>query len=315
MNPDPPLICVIGPTASGKSALAEALAERHQGELISMDSAQVYRGMDVGTAKPSRQVRERIPHHLLDLLDPAQSYSAASFAADARRVVGEIRQRGHLPIVVGGTFLYLRALLQGLHEMPAADAALRQEIERLAAKRGWPALHQELQERDPEAARRIHPTDAQRIQRALEVAHLSGRNRTQCWEGQRTPPWQGPVLKLAIVPQDRALLRQQIAVRFEQMMNQGFLDEVRSLYARPDLNPDLPAIRSVGYRQLWAYLARECELGDAVQRGIIATRQYAKRQMTWLRRETGLQLLSEEPRTRLQQAEKQLEHFLAAHCT
>ncbi len=306
----PPLVFIVGPTASGKSSLAEALAQRFPLELISMDSAQVYRGMDIGTAKPDARSRERVPHHLIDILDPAERYSAARFAQDARELIREIQGRGHVPALVGGTFLYMRALLEGLHDMPPADARLRREIEARAERSGWPALHAELAGLDPEAAGQIHPNDAQRIQRALEVLRLSGAGRSTAWRGERSQPWSGPVLKLAILPSQRQALREMIAQRFEQMMAQGFLDEVRALYARPDLDPQLPSIRSVGYRQLWDYLDRRCELDDAVERGIIATRQYAKRQMTWLRREPDLALLPQTAGERLEAASRLLEGFL-----
>ncbi len=306
----PPLIFVIGPTASGKSSLAESLAQHFPLELISMDSAQIYRGMDIGTAKPGAEVRARIPHHLIDILDPAQRYSAAQFARDARQLIHEIHGRGRIPVLVGGTFLYMRALLEGLHDMPPADARLRKEIEESAGRRGWPALHEELTALDAEAAAQIHPNDAQRIQRALEVVRLSGAGRGVVWQGQRRQPWTGPVLKLAILPARRQALRELIAQRFEQMMALGFLDEVRALYARPDLDPQLPSIRSVGYRQLWEYLDRRCELDDAVERGIIATRQYAKRQMTWLRRENDLEVLPQAPEQRLEIALARVEGFL-----
>ncbi len=309
----PAAIFLIGPTACGKSALAEELAMAWPIELISMDSAQIYRGMDIGTAKPDLALRQRIPHHLIDILDPSEAYSAAAFARDARQLIGEIHDRGHLPLITGGTFLYMQALLEGLHAMPAADPVLRAEMERDAAARGWPALHADLAALDGAAAARIHPNDAQRIQRALEVARLSGHAPTRAWSGARVQPWTGPVLKLAILPQDRARLRAEIGVRFEQMMQQGLLDEVRALHARADLHADLPAIRSVGYRQLWQHLQGRLSLDEAVERAIIASRQYAKRQMTWLRRESGLNLLPQAASERYDQAVRILQTFLRSH--
>lgn len=305
-----PAIFVIGPTASGKSSLAMSIAERWPVEIISMDSAQIYRGMDVGTAKPEPAQRAAVPHHLLDIRDPAQAYSAAEFAADARMLIEQIWRRERLPLIVGGTFLYMRALLQGLHDMPAADPALRVQIEQDAARDGWPALHEQLKLLDPEAAAMIHPNDAQRIQRALEIVRLSGQARSATWRQVREPAWAGPVLKLAIVPEDRQHLRAQIAARFQEMMAQGFLQEVRELHARADLRVTLPSMRSVGYRQLWQHLDGEMDLDAAVERGIIATRQYAKRQLTWLRREQGLELLPQRVADRPEAAARILQAFL-----
>lgn len=292
MTPRPPAIFIMGPTASGKTALAIALRERLPVELISVDSALIYRGMDIGTAKPSAAALTEVPHHLIDIRDPVQRYSAAEFADDARRLTVEIQARGRVPLIVGGTFLYMRALLQGLSPLPKADHALRAELESEAARQGWPALHARLAGLDAESARRIHPNDAQRIQRALEIALRGPATRSAAWQqAHAQQAWAGPVLKLAILPADRQALREDIARRFHQMMAQGLLDEVKSLYARPDLHLGLPSIRSVGYRQLWQHLAGEMTLDEAVQRAIIATRQYAKRQMTWLRGEPDMTLL------------------------
>lgn len=307
-------VFVIGPTASGKSALALQLAQHFDAEIISMDSAQIYRGMDIGTAKPEASERAACPHHLLDICDPAESYSAARFAADASRLCREVIARGRLPLLVGGTFLYMRAMLQGLHEMPAADPQLRRQLEAEAAHCGWPALHQRLVALDPQAADAIHPNDAQRIQRALELA-LTGQARSDYWSQAREPVWFGPVLKMAVVPQDRDQLRADIAGRFQRMMKQGFLQEVRALHGRGDLHAGLPSMRSVGYRQLWQYLDGEIDLDQAQERGIIATRQYAKRQMTWLRREQDLMRLPQTQPARLDQALKQVQEFLASAAT
>lgn len=306
-----PLICLMGPTASGKSSLALSLTQHWPIEIISMDSAQVYRGMDIGTAKPDAQEQAVCPHHLLDIRDPAQAYSAAEFARDAARIAQQVQARGHLPVIVGGTFLYLRALLQGLHDMPPANASLRQQLEQRAARQGWPALHAELAQADPQAAGKIHPNDAQRIQRALELTLGTDKSRSDYWQQPRQPLWSGPVLKLALLPADREKLRSDIALRFEQMMAQGFEAEVRSLYQRGDLHPEMPSMRSVGYRQLWQHLSGELTRPQAVERGIIATRQYAKRQMTWLRRESALRVLQGDAQARQQQAVGHIRAFLA----
>jgi tRNA dimethylallyltransferase len=271
----------MGPTASGKTDLAIELARARNCELISVDSALVYRGLDIGSAKPD------YPHHLVDILDPAESYSAADFAADAHRLVGQIRQRGAVPLLVGGTMLYFRAFLEGLADMPPADAAVRREIEAEAAIHGWPWLHARLAEVDPDSARRIHPRHSQRLGRALEVYRSSGVAMSE-WQrrqqDQPVPAQQYRVVQIAICPRQRAVLHQRIALRFEQMMAAGLLAEVTSLYRRGDLTPDLPAIRAVGYRQLWQHLAGECSLEAAVNNAIAATRQLAKRQLTWLRK-------------------------------
>jgi len=277
----------MGPTASGKTQLALALCERLPCEIVSVDSAQVYRGMDIGTAKPALSIRERVPHHLIDLCDPAQAYSAARFCADAARVVPEIRARGKIPLLVGGTMLYFRALQRGLSELPPADPEFREALALEAAQAGWPALHARLARDDPATAARLHPNDAQRIQRALEILERSGTPAS----GHAPPAagsLAGPVVKLALNPPERSVLHEQIAARFRQMMQAGFLEEVARLRARGDLHADLPSMRAVGYRQLWAHLDGAGDLPAAVERGIAATRQFAKRQLTWLRAEPGL---------------------------
>ncbi len=279
-----PAVLLMGPTASGKSALALALCELLSCEIVSVDSAQVYRGMDIGTAKPDAATRARTPHHLIDLCDPAQAYSAARFCLDAVRVVGEIRARGRIPLLVGGTMLYFRALQQGLSELPPASAEFRAALAQEAARVGWPALHARLAQRDPVTAARLHPNDAQRVQRALEILEHSGTPPS----GHAPPAGgglDGPVVKLALNPPQRSVLHARIAARFRQMMRDGFLDEVARLRARGDLTPDLPSMRAVGYRQLWAHLDGACDLVTAEERGIAATRQFAKRQLTWLRAE------------------------------
>jgi len=281
----------MGPTASGKTALALEWAERFGGEIVSVDSALVYRGLDIGSAKPDAAERARAPHHLLDLRDPWESYSAAEFAEDARAAIAGIVARGRLPILAGGTGLYFRALLRGLAPMPEADPGLRAEIGAEARERGWPALHAELARVDPEAARRIRPTDPQRIQRALEVFRLTGRP-ISAWHGETTnvPRLPVKVLKLVVAPRDRAVLHERIAARFDAMLAAGFLDEVRALRDLPRLREhpaplDLPAIRAVGYRQAWEHLDGMTDAATFRDRAIFATRQLAKRQITWLRGE------------------------------
>ena len=288
----PPAIALMGPTASGKSALALEWAERLGGEILSVDSALVYRGLDIGAAKPTAAEQARVRHHLIDLREPWQPYSAAEFARDARAALDDVLARGKLPILAGGTGLYFRALLHGLSDMPAADPGVRKRLEAEAAERGWAALHAELAEVDPEAAARIHATDAQRIQRALEVWRLSGRP-ISAWQrqapGERLPV---RVLPLVLAPRERATLHRRIEQRFDAMLAQGFLDEVRALRALPELagHPaplELPAIRAVGYRQAWEHLDGATTAAGFRDRAIFATRQLAKRQLTWLRGELG----------------------------
>jgi len=287
-------IALAGPTASGKTAAALAIAARWPCEIVSVDSALVYRGMDIGTAKPSPDERAAVAHHLIDIRDPLQAYSAAEFAADARRLIGEINARGKLALLVGGTMLYFKALFDGLAAMPPADAAIRAAIEEEAAARGWPALHAELARVDPVTAARLAPRDSQRIQRALEVLRLSGRplssfHAPDSIAAQQANPRATALFSLE--PGDRAWLHERIAQRFDAMLAGGFLDEVRALRARGDLHADLPSMRCVGYRQAWEYLdAHEARGLDGAfplhllrDKGIAATRQLAKRQLTWLR--------------------------------
>ena len=276
----PLLLCVMGPTASGKTDLAEALAQGMDCELISVDSALVYRGLDIGSAKPD------YPHHLVDIRDPAQPYSAADFAADANRLVDEICARGKTPLLVGGTMLYFKAFLEGLADMPASDPQIRAQIEAEAEALGWPQLHAELARVDPESAARIHPNHSQRLARALEVYRASGVPISQ-WqnaEPDNLPRERFRIVQVAICPQERSILHQRIARRFEQMMAAGLLAEVETLFRRGDLHADLPSMRTVGYRQLWQHLAGECSEEEAVERAVAATRQLAKRQLTWLRK-------------------------------
>lgn len=297
----------MGPTASGKSQLALQLAQRLGAEIVSVDSAQVYRGMDIGTAKPSAAERAAVPHHLLDLLDPAESYSAARFCADALRLIDEIRARGRIPLLAGGTMLYFRALTGGLSELPSADAAVRQRIEQEARRLGWPALHGRLAQRDPVSAARLHPNDSQRIQRALEIIESSGMTPTEFYAQAPAPVLKGRVLKIALNPPERSELHARIEKRFEAMMRAGFLDEVAALHRRGDLHEGLPSIRCVGYRQLWRHLDGQWPLDEAVQRSIFATRQLAKRQITWLRSERDVSLLDPDAPDLLEKAEQILE--------
>ncbi|MBV2179887.1 MAG: tRNA (adenosine(37)-N6)-dimethylallyltransferase MiaA [Castellaniella sp.] len=280
----PLLICLAGPTASGKSAASMALARRWPIEIIVMDSATIYRGMDIGTAKPSATEQAQVPHHLLDIRDPAQSYSAAEFARDAAALAQDIRQRGRIPILCGGTMLYYKALREGLNELPSADPAIRQALDDEARERGWPALHAELARVDPVTAARLAPNDSQRLQRALEIWRGSGRAMSD-WLAQSPRPvlpgWE--FLTISLEPSDRAVLHARIAQRYRTMIEAGLLDEVRTLHARADLHPGLPSIRCVGYRQLWDHLDGRISLDQAIEQAIAATRQLAKRQITWLR--------------------------------
>ena len=272
---------LLGPTASGKSALALRLAEKHPIEIVSVDSAQVYRGMDIGTAKPGAAERARVPHHLIDLLNPDERYSAGQFRADAIRAIGDILQRDRIPLLVGGTMLYYRALVAGLDALPAADPHTRAAISEEAAKRGWPALHAELSKVDPEAARRIMPTDAQRIQRALEVYQVSGTPISALQRGrQEALPFS---IKGCALVAERSELHLNIEKRFDAMLRAGLIDEVKELKKRYDLNADLPSMRAVGYRQVWSFLEGKTTEGAMREEAIAATRQLAKRQITWLR--------------------------------
>ena len=276
-------LCIAGPTASGKSAaaldFAESMAPRRRVEIVSVDSVQIYHGMDIGTAKPGAAEREAVPHHLIDIIEPTDRYSAARFVADATRLVAEIEARNALPVLVGGTMLYFKALFDGLDAMPAADAAVRADIDARATQEGWPALHAELATIDPQAAARLSVNDAQRIQRALEVHRISGRPLSSWHTGR---PRNEPPPLIALEPRVRAWLHARIEERFASMLEAGFVDEVRALRARADLNAELPSMRAVGYRQAWAALdAGDCSTLHAS--GSAATRQLAKRQLTWLR--------------------------------
>jgi len=293
MSGNPPAIFLMGPTAAGKTDLAIELTRHLPCELISVDSALVYRGMDIGTAKPDKATLAAHPHRLIDILDPAQSYSAAEFRRDALQAMAEISARGNIPLLVGGTMLYYKALLDGLADMPAADAQVRAELEHLAQTQGLEALHRQLAEVDPVSAARIHPNDPQRLIRALEVYRVSGLSMTahrarQLAESRDADAGAAghlpyTVASLAIAPTDRHILHQRIALRFSQMLEQGFVGEVRKLRDRADLHAGLPSIRAVGYRQVWDHLDGKLDENEMQERGIIATRQLAKRQFTWLR--------------------------------
>jgi tRNA dimethylallyltransferase len=285
----PPAIFLMGPTASGKTSLAVQLVERYPVDIISVDSAMVYRDMDIGTAKPDAETLRRAPHRLIDIRDPAESYSAAEFREDALQHMAHITGQGRIPLLVGGTMLYFRALVGGLADLPSANPALRAEFEQEAAESGWPALHQRLQQLDPAIAERIHPNDPQRIQRALEVISLTGRamSELQAEQNQQSAENFGyRLLRIVVCPEDRAVLHQRINQRFEQMLQQGFLAEVKALMHRGDLNPALPSMRCVGYRQAWSHLLGEIDQPEMIRKAQAATRQLAKRQLTWLRQET-----------------------------
>ncbi len=285
----PRYIALAGPTASGKTAAALAIARDPRiapVEIVSVDSALVYRGMDIGTAKPTREEQAEVPHHLIDIIDPRDAYSAASFVKDARRLIAEISARGRLPLLVGGTMLYFKALADGIDAMPAADPEVRRRLEADAAALGWPAMHARLAEVDPVAAARLAPNDSQRIQRALEVWHASGRPLSSFHasgaSGALAKGWPAAAL-LSLEPTDRAWLHERIAARFDAMLSSGFIAEVQALRARGDLHADLPSMRCVGYRQAWEALDGRWPLTELRERGIAATRQLAKRQITWLR--------------------------------
>ncbi|MBV1790504.1 tRNA (adenosine(37)-N6)-dimethylallyltransferase MiaA [Marinobacterium sp. D7] len=273
----------MGPTASGKTALAMHLYDRLPCELISVDSALIYRQMDIGTAKPSAEELQRYPHRLIDIRDPSESYSASEFCVDARAAMDEISARGKIPLLVGGTMMYFNALQQGMAALPEADPALRAELEADARRLGWPAMHERLAGLDPAAGERLKPTDAQRIERALEVVLLTGKPISEHWTEQEAASLPYEITALALMPGDRARLHQRIEQRFDLMLAQGFEQEVRALYARGDLHTGLASIRCVGYRQMWDYLEQRLSYDEMRYRGIVATRQLAKRQLTWLR--------------------------------
>ncbi|MFK5948281.1 MAG: tRNA (adenosine(37)-N6)-dimethylallyltransferase MiaA [Methylococcales bacterium] len=285
-SPLPSAIFLMGPTASGKTELAIQLAHKINAEIISVDSVLVYKGLDIGTAKPTLAERQGIPHHLIDILDPAQAYSTGQFRKSALALMSEIKRREKIPILTGGTMLYFNALINGLAELPEADSEIRKTLDNELAEKGKQAMHDRLKSIDPEAANRIHPNDPQRVQRALEVYQISGKPLSQFFkEAQQHSIPYNPI-KLIVSPENRQLLHAKIAQRFNLMVEKGLVNEVSTLYNRGDLTVDLPAMRAVGYRQAWSYIAGEYGLDMMIEKGIIATRQLAKRQFTWLRRET-----------------------------
>lgn len=289
----PLALFLMGPTASGKTDLAIRLRQKFPVEIISVDSALIYKGMDIGTAKPDETELRLAPHRLIDILDPSEAYSAADFRRDALIAMNEIVEQGKIPLLVGGTMLYYKALLEGLSPLPAANPEIRKSIEQEALTHGWQALHDELAEIDPVSAARIHPNDPQRLSRALEVYRISGKTLTELTQtkGESLP---FTVKQFAVAPKERAELHRRIELRFENMIEAGFEEEMKGLYARTDLHPDLPSLRCVGYRQMWDYLDGNCTLDEAVFRGVCATRQLAKRQITWLRSWDNLTWLDSE---------------------
>jgi len=292
----PSAFVLLGPTASGKSRLAMELAARHPVEIVSVDSAQVYRGMDIGTAKPSAADRRAVPHHLIDILDPTERYSAGRFRDDALEIAQEVLARGKTPLFVGGTMLYYRALAEGLDDMPPADPGIRRQIDREAASRGWPALHAELAKLDPRTAARVKPADAQRIQRALEVHRSTGKPLSEFQSGKR-PSLPFELKTFALVPSDRTELHRRIAERFDAMLRAGLVEELKMLKSKFDLSAELPSMRCVGYRQAWEFLDGAFDANTLREKGVAATRQLAKRQLTWLRSLPGI-----EPAARLASA-------------
>jgi tRNA dimethylallyltransferase len=295
----PPVICLMGPTASGKTALAMALHDALPCDIISVDSALVYRSMDIGTAKPTAEELEKYPHRLIDLIDASESYSAADFCRDALAEIATIRANGRIPLLVGGTMMYFKSLIDGISPLPAADSEIRQAIENEAKEFGWAHLHQQLTSIDPISAERIHQNDPQRLMRALEVYRITGKSMTELTKvkGEKLA---GDVLQFAISPKERKDLHARIALRFEQMIKQDFESEVVKLKQREDLHENLPSIRCVGYRQMWQYLNNEVDHDEMVFKGICATRQLAKRQLTWLRNWPNLQWLHMEDENNLQ---------------
>ncbi|MGB5290113.1 MAG: tRNA (adenosine(37)-N6)-dimethylallyltransferase MiaA [Lysobacterales bacterium] len=278
---------MLGPTASGKTGLAVELCQRFPVEIISVDSALVYRGMDIGTAKPDAETLKLAPHRLIDIRDAAEAYSAAEFCADALREMRSITAAGKIPLLVGGTMLYFRALEYGLSELPAADPQVRKRLEQQAAEIGWSGMHELLRQKDPQAASRIHPNDPQRIQRALEVISVSGESMSDLYDRTSAYELDYRLHKIVISPEPRSVLHQRIEQRFDLMIAAGFVDEMKSLFARSDLNPALPSMRAVGYRQAWEWLEGKCTFDEMREKAIVATRQLAKRQLTWLRRESA----------------------------
>ena len=310
MKNKPAAVFIMGPTASGKTDLAIELVKHYPFEIISVDSALIYKGMDIGTAKPNQEELAIAPHKLIDIIDPAQSYSTASFRNDALAAMADIQSRNKIPLLVGGTMLYHRSLLYGLSELPTADEKIRLKLEQQAKLNGSEYMHQRLAEIDPDAAQRIHPNDPQRVQRALEVFEITGKSMTQLQQENQAEvlPWDS--YKIIIAPDSRDFLRERIAIRFKQMIEQGFIEEVKDLFARGDLNLSLPSMRAVGYRQVWEYLEGKMSKEEMIERGITITRQFAKRQMTWLRREENALWIATEDENIYEQAVNYLEPVL-----
>lgn len=302
----PPVICLMGPTASGKTALAMALQNALPCDIVSVDSALIYRDMDIGTAKPTKEELIKYPHRLINLRDASESYSAADFCQDALAEIAEIRSNNRIPLLVGGTMMYFKSLIEGISPLPAANPEIRKEIEKEAEEIGWQAIHDQLAEIDPISAKRIHPNDPQRLTRAIEVYRISGNTLTQLTEikGDKLA---GDVLQLAITPKERSTLHERIELRFQQMIDQGFEQEVAQLKARHDLYEDLPSIRCVGYRQMWQYLDGDFDHDEMIFRGVCATRQLAKRQLTWLRNWPDIHWLTTDDETNLSQVLSLLE--------
>lgn len=298
---EPYVICLYGPTAAGKTGLAIALTQHLPCDIISVDSALIYRGMDIGTAKPTAAELAQAPHRLIDICDPAESYSAAQFAVDARRHIDEIVSAGRIPLLVGGTMLYFKALLEGMSQLPEADPQVREQLNQRLQQQGSEALHQELAQCDPVSAARIHPNDPQRILRALEVYLITNTTLTEL-TAQRHGALPYPIIQLAVAPSDRSVLHERIALRFRQMLDQGLIDEVTHLRLRSDLHLDLPSMRCVGYRQVWQYLDGDLTYNEMINRGIFATRQLAKRQLTWLRKWPDVHWLDSEAPDLVEQA-------------
>ncbi len=278
-----PVVFLMGPTASGKTALAMQLYDELPCEIVSVDSAMIYKGMDIGTAKPDAETLRQYPHRLIDLCDPSEAYSAAEFRRDALNEISEIRKSGKIPLLTGGTMMYFNALKNGLAQLPEADPEVRQRLLDEANAMGWPYMHAKLAKVDPESAQRLNPNDSQRLQRALEVYEVSGRTMTDLWAEQEQQKPEFPIISMAVMPNDRAELHQRIEQRFDIMLEQGFVDEVRSLWDRGDLNLQMPSVRCVGYRQVWEYFSDTWDYETMRFKGIVATRQLAKRQVTWLR--------------------------------
>lgn len=303
----PQAIFLMGPTASGKTALAIELVENYNCEIISVDSALVYKGMDIGTAKPDAELQARAPHRLIDLIDPAEAYSAAMFREDALREMADITAKGKVPLLVGGTMMYFKFLRDGAAQLPTANEEVRQRLLAEGEEFGWPHMHAKLAKIDPVSAERLKPMDSQRIQRALEVFEISGKTLTQFWDEQNEQLLPYDVISFAVMPKERKTLHKRIAQRYDIMMKQGFVEEVKTLFSRDDLHEELPSIRCVGYRQVWQYLKGEIDYDEMVERGVIATRQLAKRQITWLRSWPDLNWLDTEDPNLLQSALKILQ--------